>query len=32
MSKALGMIETRGLIASIVSADAMVKKTNKKLI
>ncbi|MGG1400312.1 BMC domain-containing protein [Bacillus salipaludis] len=32
MSKALGMIETRGLIASIVAADAMVKAADVTLI
>jgi ethanolamine utilization protein EutM len=32
LSKALGMIETRGLIASIVSADAMVKAADVRLI
>ena len=32
MAKALGMIETRGLIASIVAADAMVKAADVKLI
>ncbi|MEH7439638.1 BMC domain-containing protein [Neobacillus drentensis] len=32
MAKALGMIETRGLIASIVAADAMVKAADVRLI
>ncbi len=32
MSKALGMIETRGLIASIVAADAMVKAADVRLV
>jgi ethanolamine utilization protein EutM len=32
LSKALGMIETRGLIASIVAADAMVKAADVRLI
>ncbi|WP_096200147.1 BMC domain-containing protein [Bacillus sp. FJAT-45350] len=32
MSEALGMIETRGLIASIEAADAMLKATDVKLI
>jgi len=32
MSKALGMIETRGLIASIVAADAMVKAVKKEKV
>jgi ethanolamine utilization protein EutM len=32
MSKALGMIETRGLIGSIVSADAMLKAANVRLV
>lgn len=31
-SKALGMIETRGLVASIEAADAMVKAANVYLI
>ena len=30
--RALGMIETRGLVASIEAADAMVKAANVKLI
>ena len=32
MQEALGMIETRGLVASIEAADAMVKAANVKLI
>lgn len=32
MSKALGMIETRGLIASIEAADAMVKSADVRLV
>jgi len=32
MDDALGMIETRGLIAAIEAADAMVKAANVKLI
>ena len=32
MTQALGMIETRGLVASIEAADAMVKAANVKLI
>jgi ethanolamine utilization protein EutM len=32
MSKALGMIETRGLIASIEAADAMIKSADVKLV
>lgn len=32
MSEALGMIETRGLVASIEAADAMVKAANVKLV
>lgn len=32
MAKALGMIETRGLIASIVAADAMVKAADVRLV
>ncbi|PLT32690.1 BMC domain-containing protein [Bacillus sp. V5-8f] len=32
MSKALGMIETRGLIASIEAADAMVKAADVTLV
>jgi ethanolamine utilization protein EutM len=32
MSKALGMIETRGLIASIEAADAMIKSANVSLV
>lgn len=32
MAKALGMIETRGLIASIVATDAMVKAADVRLI
>jgi ethanolamine utilization protein EutM len=32
MAKALGMIETRGLIASIEAADAMVKSADVRLI
>ena len=32
MAKALGMIETRGLVASIVAADAMVKAADVRLI
>lgn len=32
MAKALGLIETRGLIASIVAADAMVKAADVRLI
>ena len=31
-SQALGMIETKGLVASIEAADAMVKAANVKLI
>lgn len=32
MENALGMIETRGLIAAIEAADAMVKAANVKLV
>jgi microcompartment protein CcmL/EutN len=32
LSKALGMIETRGLIGSIVAADAMVKAADVRLV
>jgi ethanolamine utilization protein EutM len=32
MSQALGMIETRGYIASVVAADAMIKSANVTLI
>lgn len=32
MSEAIGMIETKGLIAAIEAADAMVKAANVKLI
>ncbi len=32
MNKALGLIETRGLVGSIEAADAMVKAANVKLI
>lgn len=32
MQEALGMIETRGLVASIEAADAMVKAANVRLI
>ena len=32
MQEALGMIETRGLVASIEAADAMVKAANVHLI
>ncbi|MFD0698011.1 BMC domain-containing protein [Paenibacillus sp. GCM10027628] len=32
MSKALGMIETRGFIASVEAADAMIKAADVKLI
>ena len=32
MTQALGMIETKGLVASIEAADAMVKAANVKLI
>ncbi|TBL76481.1 BMC domain-containing protein [Paenibacillus thalictri] len=32
MSKALGMIETRGFIASVEVADAMIKSADVKLI
>ena len=32
MSKAMGMIETTGLIGSIEAADAMVKAANVKII
>jgi len=32
MEEALGMIETRGLVASIEAADAMVKAANVRLI
>lgn len=32
MSKALGMIETRGLIASIEAADAMIKTADVRLL
>ncbi|MGG1516493.1 BMC domain-containing protein [Paenibacillus oryzisoli] len=32
MSEALGMIETRGFIASIEAADAMIKSSNVKLV
>ena len=32
MGEALGMIETRGLVASIEAADSMVKAANVKLI
>jgi ethanolamine utilization protein EutM len=32
MSKALGLVETRGLVAAIEAADAMVKAANVKLI
>ncbi|MBH0229711.1 BMC domain-containing protein [Halobacillus yeomjeoni] len=32
MSKALGMVETRGLVGSIEAADAMVKASNVNLI
>ncbi|MFO7929243.1 MAG: BMC domain-containing protein [Candidatus Humimicrobiaceae bacterium] len=32
MNKAIGLIETRGLVGSIEAADAMVKAANVKLI
>ena len=32
MEEALGMIETRGLVASIEAADSMVKAANVRLI
>lgn len=32
MSEAIGMIETKGLIAAIEAADAMVKAANVKLV
>ena len=32
MNEALGMVETRGLVAAIEAADAMVKAANVKLI
>lgn len=32
MAKALGMIETRGLIGSIVAADAMLKSADVRLV
>ena len=32
MSEALGMIETRGLVAMIEASDAMVKAANVRLI
>ena len=32
MEEAMGMIETRGLVAAIESADAMVKAANVKLV
>jgi len=32
MSEALGLIETRGLVAAIEAADAMVKAANVKLV
>lgn len=32
MSKALGMIETRGYVAALASADAMVKAANVEIV